>query len=482
VGVYWLSSDVLGAQSQKPEPNLAVGKAAYEQQCARCHGVSGQGDGRDAKRFYPRPRNFVEGVYKFRSTESGTPPTEPDLFDTLTRGLPGSGMPDWRHLDESLRWQLVYYIQNLSSSRGTAPAPISFGHDPGAKGADLAKGKQIYEKLGCAACHGPQGRANGPSATTLVDNAGLPIRPANLTQGWNYRGGSDPRAIVQRLMTGLDGTPMPSYAEAVSPEDAWQLAYYVRSLQRQPHWTMLVKAAHVDAAASWSLDDPRWASVEAADVRLRNAVTASGEITGPLSVSTLTLQAVADAQALTLRVSWPDPLENREAPVDALALAFHSRAVAGDVITLQAWPLKDSPALDLLVWSADWPHAQEAVVRDYEAIRAPTSHAASRVSSAAYRDGLWTVVLTRPFSAEDPDAAQLAPGDFVPLAVAVWEGSNPTQRAVSGWIDVILQAPRSASQPELDRSIYVVWVASAIALMAGGLLALTRPTTRRRSG
>jgi hypothetical protein len=32
-------------------------------------------------------------------------------------------------------------------------------------------------------------------------------------------------------MTGLDGTPMPSYADVIKPEDAWDLVHYLRTLQ-----------------------------------------------------------------------------------------------------------------------------------------------------------------------------------------------------------------------------------------------------------
>ena len=60
--------------AEKPAANPSAGRAAYEQSCARCHGVQGAGDGVDAKRFYPRPRDFSMGVYKFRTTTSGTPP------------------------------------------------------------------------------------------------------------------------------------------------------------------------------------------------------------------------------------------------------------------------------------------------------------------------------------------------------------------------------------------------------------------------
>jgi len=33
-------------------------------------------------------------------------------------------------------------------------------------------------------------------------------------------------------MTGLTGTPMPSYADALEPEQAWDLVYYVLSLSK----------------------------------------------------------------------------------------------------------------------------------------------------------------------------------------------------------------------------------------------------------
>jgi hypothetical protein len=32
-------------------------------------------------------------------------------------------------------------------------------------------------------------------------------------------------------MTGLDGTPMPSFADNVKPDEAWELVFYLRALQ-----------------------------------------------------------------------------------------------------------------------------------------------------------------------------------------------------------------------------------------------------------
>src|SRR3989338_4527469 len=164
----WLAAalwvPVPDAAAERTAKDLAAGQAAYGQSCARCHGVTGKGDGVDAKRFYPRPRDLAMGVYKFRSTASGTQPTDEDLFQTLTRGLSGSNMPDWQHLGEATRWQLVEYLKSLSDVFvNTAPEPVAVVEDPGSAHADPAKGNALYTQLGCASCHGAHGRANGPS-------------------------------------------------------------------------------------------------------------------------------------------------------------------------------------------------------------------------------------------------------------------------------------------------------------------------------
>lgn len=471
-------ADPASGGTGQPAPDLSVGKAAYEQHCARCHGLTGKGEGRDAKRLYPRPRDFTTGIYKFRSTESGTPPTDEDLFATITDGLPGSGMPDWGHVDEDVRWQLVYYLKSLLPTVGQiAPQPVSLGQDPGAKRVDLARGREIYEKLGCAACHGASGRANGPSAATLVDDWGFAIRPANLTEGWNYRGGSDPQAIVARMLSGIDGSQMPSYAEAgISAEEAWQLAYYVRSLQQEPQWAMIVRAtplAHEDLPAL--ADEARWQGVERAAVHVRNVVSLTGELAAPQTVTTVLLQAVYTDRLLRVRVSWDDPSEERAEPADALALVFRPQGEStGDVITLQTWPLPDSPPLDLCLWSANRLQASEAVINRFEPLLEGAQAGITLPSEARYEDGRWTVVLTRPLVQSSLEgAAQCERGEFIPVAFVVWDGGNPGSRAVSTWVDLVLpQAPAASPDAKTDRAVIVVWIVSGLVLLIALGLAL----------
>src|SRR4026208_1666412 len=62
------------------------GKAVYEQHCAACHGVNGDGNGPASVWLFPKPRNFSAGLFKIQSTPPGSPPTDEDLFQTARGG------------------------------------------------------------------------------------------------------------------------------------------------------------------------------------------------------------------------------------------------------------------------------------------------------------------------------------------------------------------------------------------------------------
>jgi len=96
----------------------------------------------------------------------------------------------------------------------------------------LNRGKQLYADAECLACHGGRGRGDGPSAPTLKDNCDLPIVATDLTKPGRFKNGARPEDVYRTLMTGLAGTPMPSYADSLEPDQAWDLAFYVLSLSR----------------------------------------------------------------------------------------------------------------------------------------------------------------------------------------------------------------------------------------------------------
>jgi DMSO reductase family type II enzyme heme b subunit len=368
---------------------------------------------------------------------------EEDLFQTITRGLPGSGMPGFEELSDGQRRQLVAYVKSLSPTfTEQMPQPVLLATDPGASHADLVKGQQVYKDLGCAACHGNLGRADGPSAKGLVDDWGSPIRPADLTQGWTYRGGSDARAVALRILTGIDGAGMPSYAEAVSPEDAWHLAYYVASLQEEPRWNITIYAVATSGPLPTSVSDPLWADVEQTHVSLGSTVYRDGAIV-PTMVNVVVVQAVYNNQSLALRLTWDDPTEDRGAPADALGLVLRPEGVGLEVGGVRTWPLPDSPALEVVYWSADGGEIHRGIAVGFAPVATSKAPVDILPGEAAYADGRWTLLIHRPLNAaKRPGAVQLTGNRPVPLAIAIWDGGNNEQRKVrssSAWLELALR-------------------------------------------
>ncbi len=204
------------AQGKGAPAASEAGKALYEDKCAHCHGIEGAGDGAAAKNLLPRPRDFTSGLYKIRSTESGNLPTDQDLFNIISNGMPESSMPAWEGLlSEDERWSLVAHIKTFYEGfEEASPRLIDLsGKIPYAE-ASVAKGEVFYTNLGCVECHGAVGRGDGTSAPDFTDEWGFRTWPANLAQSWNFRGGSTTEDIFKRFIGGIAGSPMPAFVSA----------------------------------------------------------------------------------------------------------------------------------------------------------------------------------------------------------------------------------------------------------------------------
>ena len=211
--------------------SLARGKSLYQEHCANCHGIGGDGKGPLAADLGTKPQDFTKGEYKFRSTMSGELPTDSDLFRTMTVGIPGTAMDSYQGFPQSDRMALVAYLKSLSprflkSPQGT---PIIFPVARPLTPESVTHGLQVYNEMQCSACHGAKGRGDGELAKDLTDTTGKPIQPADLTRE-KLKSGDGPKAIYRTIMTGLDGTPMPSYGYSLDPEEGWDLALYIYSL------------------------------------------------------------------------------------------------------------------------------------------------------------------------------------------------------------------------------------------------------------
>jgi cytochrome c oxidase cbb3-type subunit I/II len=238
-----------GERPARAEDDLKLGERIYRENCAACHGEKGDGKGPEANRLKTKPRNFTSGIYKFRTTPSGSLPLDQDIFRTITRGVRGTSMLAQLQLSEQERWAVVHYLKTFSE-RFKEEKPrqaIAVSAAPSANSNLVALGEAKYEEAGCAQCHGSNGKGDGPSAEGLKDDWANPISPSDLTLK-PFKSGPNPEDLFRTLSTGLNGTPMPSYASAFSPKERWALVSYILSIatREKPRGMMGLVGEEVD--------------------------------------------------------------------------------------------------------------------------------------------------------------------------------------------------------------------------------------------
>ncbi len=224
------------------------GKLVYQRYCISCHGELGNGQGEAAEHMAIKPRDYRQGTYKWRTTPSGSLPLDSDLEHTLANGLYATYMPTWQSIDERSRHDVIAYIKTFSPRfKDEKPQePIRIPPDPGYSATSVTRGAAVYLKYNCSQCHGPAGQGDGPSAHELKDDWGNPIVPYDLSKG-HVKCGDTSSDIYRVFMAGLSGTPMPTFADSLSNDDAWDLVHFIQSLS--PGYQKIMVATTVDRPA-----------------------------------------------------------------------------------------------------------------------------------------------------------------------------------------------------------------------------------------
>jgi len=263
---------------------LRRGAAIYRRRCAGCHGVTGDGAGPAAEYLNPKPRDYRRGVFKFTSTLYGAKPRSSDLVRTIRRGAKGTSMPAFAFLPDGEVEDVVDYVI-LLSQRGQMEESLAreardYEEDEALElviAADLAdkfarQWRQAEEKIvlpatppplrtqqtiaagrkaflnetyGCWKCHGTDGHGQTEWLSrrfverqeSLPDTERIKINydvwgnvapAADLTAGM-FHGGRRPMDIYRRIYSGINGTPMPGFGEALTnePETIWHLVHFV---------------------------------------------------------------------------------------------------------------------------------------------------------------------------------------------------------------------------------------------------------------
>ncbi len=207
----------------------ASGKQDYDRYCVWCHGSYGDGHGISSRFLGTPPRDLSVGVYRCRTTPTGSLPTNSDLRRTIRSGVHGTQMPAWSSLSNRQLDDVVAYIETLSDRFSTEPrgTVVVVPAEPATTNESVARGGEVYTKMKCFTCHGKALRGHGPGAGSLKDDFGNSLEAPDLTQRGAKKCGDTPERLFVTLHTGLDGTPMPSYADTLSPDETWDLVHFI---------------------------------------------------------------------------------------------------------------------------------------------------------------------------------------------------------------------------------------------------------------
>ncbi|HXW39751.1 MAG TPA: cytochrome-c oxidase, cbb3-type subunit III, partial [Xanthobacteraceae bacterium] len=172
----------------------ALGRIAFADNCAPCHGAGGGG-----ARGYP---NLVDNDWLWGGKLS-------DIAQTIRHGV-RSGDPDG-HQGNMPPWSGTLKPAQISTVADYVRSLSGLSVEPGA---DLAAGKTIFAD-NCSPCHGPDGKGNRQvGAKNLTDDI------------WLY--GSDQRTLVQTISNGRGGV-MPAWGAKLDDATVKALAVYVHT-------------------------------------------------------------------------------------------------------------------------------------------------------------------------------------------------------------------------------------------------------------
>ncbi len=508
-----VAADSASAADELPSPakQPVTGPELYAQHCAACHGEKGDGKGIAAAMLFPKPRDFRAGRFRLVST-TNTVPTDEDVRAVLVRGMPGSSMPPWPHLGEQKIGLLVGEVMRLRKvglredtiqrlkdedeevDEADVDATVANLTEPGELSelpkidmpdeAAIARGKELYVKQSCHACHGKEGRGDG--AQVMVDAEGLATKPRDFLGGV-FKGGHDPASLYRRIHLGMPGTPMPSSGGNLKPEQIVDLVHFIRSMSDEAtreaqilkRETLLARRVPKLPASD---EKDAWGAVPETAIR-----------TMPLwwrdnARPDLHVQAVHDGKTIAVRFAWADVTENRSAvhPDEFEDLAAMQLSAAG------AEPFLGMGAgnsfVDLWQWrggiadrgesqwqSDEYPFESPIYIELAKGKPLPdfiTAHAAGNplavreisgsnltakgpgsitfrpkasqlvTSDANWKDGRWSVVLYRTLNAPGNAGLSLIPGKPYSAAFALWDGAahdRGGQKMISIWQDLSLE-------------------------------------------
>lgn len=453
------------AEKKMPPGDAKKGKIVYEKRCVWCHNWDGNGKGPAAYALRPSPRDFTKGKYKIRTTPSGKLPTDRNLFDAVSKGLHGTAMPAWQGiLSEQDISDVVQYIKTLSKKfarwkkKGKPLPEITVGPEIPSSDESIAKGKEIFLKLECFKCHGKSGRASGSSMPGLQDDWKFPVRPANFTKPWNFRGGSRRIDIYRRFNTGLMGTPMPSFADQLkNTDDSWHLVNFIESLAetKKPEVKEIVKAKFTEGDIPMDFDDPVW---QGDGEKIQGAEKFYFPLLGQYqieprrfwpTVDAVYVRALHNGKEIAFLFEWDDPTKSPIPPTKVYPLQYKDAFYLQLPLKMPKDPTKKpyfiggdkKRAAGVWAWNSET--MKTVLLKGKGLFKTKVVEGATTIeTNAVFDDGRWRVIMKRAMKTDNDKELQFETGKFLPISFHAQEGSDGdtgTLRSVSTWYWLILE-------------------------------------------
>jgi mono/diheme cytochrome c family protein len=398
----------------------------------------------------------------------------------------------------------------------------------------LEKGAQLIVDKKCIECHGVNGRGDG-NAFNLKDDWGFAIQPANWHKCWNFRGSRrDPynvKNIFRTFSTGVNGTPMPSFADSTTIEERWHIANFVNSLCERntkgeplpidpltdkPKINFVMSSGPVEGDISDDPENEMWQKRE------RRIIAMGGQITHKprnfvTRIDDLWLKSLYNDKTIVFLIQWDDrtksvstekpkfqptevnleaygvkeqdPKTGEEGSIAANQIKYN---VYNDALALQfpvKWqelPPPEKPRyfwgdekypVDLMKWEADGSiraFTGTGWDKDFEDRDDFTEK--MKVLKSEWKDGRWTVMLSRPRKADYDEDAYFEVGKYIPTVFFAWDGHNGDigrKMSVSAFYYTILEPPIPK-----ETYIYPTLIAVGIVVLEGWVL--TRRANKRK--
>ncbi|MBF0343368.1 MAG: c-type cytochrome [Nitrospirae bacterium] len=456
----------------KPEEKKPIeasqGKTIYDSWCAQCHGYKGDADAYTKDVTLPLPRDFAFGVYKFRSSAPGEPPTDADLTRIIRKGNPGTSMPPWERFSDDEVKAIVQHVKTFAPDVFSSEAKsIKLDNPPKSTPESIAKGKELFNMAKCVECHGKEGRGDGEKGwqADFKTDWGYRVAPANYTQGWELRNGSDLVDIYRTISAGLAGTPMTSYLDSLKDDERWSLAHFIKSLQLTRKLGVALKVKKVESLPVGT-DDAKWKDVEYLDLPIGGQLMFEPRNFTSV-ITNARVRGVYTPKEIAIMLEWTDKQPSKGAdniPQDSARIQFPVKLVDGAERPYFYMGSRKAPA-NLWQWKAsDDNKVVELIAKGFDLVESKEKTDISAVGT--YTDGLYRVVFKRALNTGQEGSPAFMVGKFIPFSVTLFDGNNAedgNKSAISAWYFLMMEPPTPIK-------VYVMPPIAAILVFALGLV------------